>query len=86
MGEKLLFKIYHEWQLKITPKSIHFQISFFGKISPIKKKGWHPNMRNSYDEKELQLMSYPLYKKKSMYLFKMNSTKNPKKKVRSMKN
>jgi hypothetical protein len=24
-----------------------------------KKKGWHPNMRNSYDEKELQLMSYP---------------------------
>jgi hypothetical protein len=32
-------------------------------------------MRNSYDEKELQLMSYPLHKKRSMYLFKMNIIK-----------
>ncbi len=42
-------------------------------------------MTNSYDEKELQLMSYPLYKKKK-YLFKMNRTKRKKKKVRNMKN
>jgi hypothetical protein len=34
-------------------------------------------MRNSYDEKELQLMSYPLHKS----LFKINSTKNQKKKL-----
>ncbi len=38
-------------------------------------------MSNSYDEKELQLMSYPLHKKRRMYLFKMNIIKIQKKEL-----
>jgi len=37
-GKIYCLKCITNGNLKIVPKSIHFQISFFGKISPVKKK------------------------------------------------
>lgn len=84
MGGKLLFKIYHEWQLKITPKSIHFQISIFGKISPVKKKVgtqiW--GIALWWERATADVIPSTQEKKKYFFLFKMNSIKNPQKKTK----